>query len=289
MTDCVLPATGSDPLLVVLLAFLVLGTGVALVLGVRRRGVSGAATVVVALALGAATLVVSDARKAGAEECPPETTVAPTAAPTTIAATTTVAAATTTTVATTTTAASTTTAATGGAVPTTPTTAATTTTVATTTTASVGVPDLTPSVAGPSSMPAGSLRAYTLTIMNVGTGPTNGPISVTVTLPADPPLLSEIPPGESVVRVAGGGPGWPTVNNTAGVGDTPTTVTFTSLSALAPIPPGGNSVLTLVVQWNAQSGGQFTINVTLPPSTGGETNSANNTVTPPFVVNVTSP
>ena len=61
MTDCVLPATGSDPLLVVLLAFLVLGTGVALVLGVRRRGVSGAATVVVALALGAATLVVSDA------------------------------------------------------------------------------------------------------------------------------------------------------------------------------------------------------------------------------------
>jgi disulfide bond formation protein DsbB len=266
VTDCVLPATGSDPLFVVLLALLVLGTGVALVLGVRRRGVSGAAIVVVALALGAATAVVSDARKAGAQECPPETTVASTAAPTTIAATTT-AAATTTTVATTTTAASTTTtAAAGGAVPTPP-------TVATTTT--VGVPDLMPSLAGPSSFRALSgAQTYTLTVTNLGTAQTNGPMSFTVTVPAT----------GSVPIVFAVGTGW-TAMTVLGDVDTPTTVTITSAPPFS-IPAGGTSTLTLQVSWNTVGGGQFTIDVTLPPGIGGETNGANNTVTPPFVVNV---
>jgi hypothetical protein len=40
------------------------------------------------------------------------------------------------------------------------------------------------------------------------------------------------------------------------------------------------------VSWNTVGGGQFTMDVTLPPGIGGETNGANNTVTPPFVVNV---
>ena len=82
MTDCVLPVTGSNPSLVVV-AFVALAAGLALVLGVRRRGIGGGAAVVVAFALAAAGLVIGDARRADAQECPPSTTVASTAAPTT--------------------------------------------------------------------------------------------------------------------------------------------------------------------------------------------------------------
>ena len=109
MADCPLPATGSSSSLAVLIAFLVLGTGVALLLIVRRRGLGSGAAVIVALAVGATSIAVSDARTADAVSCPPSTTVAATAAPATSSATTAPATTTTTPAATTTTAAATTT------------------------------------------------------------------------------------------------------------------------------------------------------------------------------------
>ena len=97
MTDCVLPVTGGNPLLIALLGMLVTGVGVAVVFSVRHHGMGRGTAAVIAFALAAASLVLGDARRADAQDCAPSTTVTPTVAPTTIAATTSAAATTTTT------------------------------------------------------------------------------------------------------------------------------------------------------------------------------------------------
>ena len=269
--DCVLPATGSDPLLVVLLDILVLGAGVALVLGVRRRGFGGGAAVVLAFALASAAVVVSDARRADAQDCPPSTTVAPTAAPTTVAVTTTAAATTTTTSSTTTTAATTTTTVAGGGVPTNPTfpttTAATTTTVAT--------PDLTPQLMCQTPITPDTEFLYTIRVRNVGSAPTDGqPMTFTVSLPVSVPVsgvVVEVDPGDVLLPA-----GWsPTITpGTVGPAGTPTTVTITSDSGTV-ILPNGSLVVLLLLAWPSANAGAFSVDVELPDGIGGEPSAAN--------------
>jgi cytoskeletal protein RodZ len=268
MTECVLPLTGSNPRPLLLLATLAMATGVALVIAVRNRGVRSSAALVIAFALAAAALVVGDARSADAQTCEPATTVAPTEAPTTVAPTTT-AGATSTTASTTTTIATTTTAPTPTATPspTTPTTAATTTTVA--------APDLTPTIDGPQELELFDDEAlYTVNITNLGTAPTDGSTMMfTVTLPvsvgdATLDVLGDPSTAEWVV----------TKDPTA-----PFTLTFTSTDGFV-IPATMTSSVTLLIEYNSDAPGQFSLDVTLPDLIGGETNSANNTATHPVEV-----
>ncbi len=284
--DCVLPVTGSDPLPLVLIAVLLLGAGVALMLGVRRRGVGGGAAVVVAFALASAALVVSDARGADAQECPSSTTVTPTAAPTTIAVTTTAAATTTATSSTTTTvAATTTTTVVGGGVPTNPTFP--TTTAATTTT--VAAPDLTPtSIAGLQTLLFNDGPwIYTIVVENIGTVPTNGStMTFTVSFP-----FTIVGPGGSLIDVVidTSSASWtmsvePGTLGSPGSPGTPTRVTFTSTSGFV-LAAGANSSVIVVVDVLGSAPANFTVDVVLPAGIGGETNGGNNTATRPVVVN----
>ena len=61
MTDCVLPVTGGNPLLVALLGILVTGVGVVVVFSVRRHAMGRGTAAVIAFGLAAASLVVGDA------------------------------------------------------------------------------------------------------------------------------------------------------------------------------------------------------------------------------------
>ncbi len=281
MADCVLPVTGSNPMLVVL-AVLAVATGVALVLGVRRRGLGGGAAVVIAFALAAGALVVGDARRADAQECPPSTTVTPTAAPTTAPTTTT--ATTTTTAATTTTGATTTSPpSTPQVFPTVPTTVATTTTVA--------VPDLTPAVSGPQTLVLfGPDGQYTVTVTNVGNAPTNGqPMTFTVTFPftvvgfsgalIDPFGVTST---DWTVSEALGTAG------SAGNPGSPTVLTFTSNSGLI-IPAGASSTVSFSTEFLGEDAADFSVDVTLPSGIGGETNGTNNTTSYPVTIVIPAP
>ncbi len=273
MSDCVLPLTGGTPLLVVPLAILVLGAGVALVLGVRRRGVGGGAAVVVAFALAAAGLVVGDARRADAQDCAPSTTVTPTAAPTTIGATTTGAATATTVTSTTTTTPTTispTPTPTPEPIPTTPTTVATTTTSSTTTT--VAVPDLTPTIGGPTATEPGVAETYTVDIENVGTAPTSGPMTVTVAI--------DIQTGASPFTATPQG-----ANDWTFIGSSGGELTYESNDGFV-LGPGQVSTITLRMTWGDTIPGSFVISTTLPTGIGGETNASNNSASHLTVVEV---
>jgi hypothetical protein len=260
MSDCVLPVTGSNPQLV-LLALLAVVIGVALVIGVRRRGIRGGAAMVVAFALAAAGLVLSDARRADAQECPPSTTVAPTTAPTTTAAPTTVPA-TTSTLATTTTASTTTTTSpptTPQVFPTTPTTAATTTTV--------GGPDLTPTIEGASTQGVADFPGplFTITITNVGTAPTSGPMTFTMT----PSVVT----GSGILNVSSTSTADWTVME---FGADSLLISSSSLV----LAPGDTTTVTFNVAWQLDLvvGGSYKLDVVLPNGIGGDANDANNTV-----------
>src|SRR5262249_57481148 len=88
-----------------------------------------------------------------------------------------------------------------------------------TVTTTINCPDLTITKTGPASVNLGSSVTYTLTVHNIGTGPSFGTISVTDTLPAG--MLS---------GVTASGVGWTCTGTT--------TVTSTSTT---PIPAAGNS------------------------------------------------
>lgn len=288
MTDCVLPVTGGNPLLVALLGMLVTGVGVAVVFSVRRHGMGRGTAAVIAFALAAASLVVGDAHRADAQDCAPSTTVPPTVAPTTIAATTSAAATTTTTIATTTTAATTTTTiVTGGAIPTTPTTVATTTTSSTTTSSSstssttttVAVPDLEPIIVGGNIQ--GSMSSpgpeYRIVITNVGTVPTTGPMTFDVLLP-----VVSVPPGGALVDASfddTGGDWFVTeVLGTLGAPGSPGTPTRLTITSKPGVVIDPNLTSSVFVNLSFQGAGTsfFAIFVDLPVGIGGETNATNN-------------
>ena len=261
---------------------LALAAGLALVLGVRRRGIGGGAAVVVAFALAAAGLVIGDARRADAQECPPSTTVASTAAPTTTTAAATVASTTSTTASTTTASTTTTTSppTTPQVFPTTPTTAATTTTVA--------VPDLTPSVSGPQVLIlfAQNVATYTVTVTNVGSAPTDGStMTFTVSLPfsvvGDNGALLSLASDPSTAD-------WTVVQNEGTFGSPgnpgiPTVLTITSTPGFV-LAAGASSTVTLPLELRIEDAAQFSVNVTLPAGIGGETNATNNTAAYPVTI-----
>ncbi len=226
MVDCPLPRTGSSTLVLVLLALALLGGGILLLRMARRLGFGGGVAVIVVLSVGAA-LTVSNASRADAASCPSSEVAPSTAAQ----VTSTTAAATTTT--------------TAGAT--------------TTTTAPVPVPDLMPTIDGPR---VGFSGRYTITITNVGSAPTTGPMTFSLTLA----ILEGPGPLIPSVVIA---PDWTSVIDSSGV-------TFTSVGGLV-IAPGATSVVSLLVEWRVDAPGTWQGTVTLPTGIGGETNGTNNT------------
>ena len=286
MTDCVLPVTGSNPSLV-LLALLAIPAGVALVLGVRRRGIGGGAAVVIAFALAAAGLVIGDAlesRRAGVptlDDCRGDAG-SDDGRPTTTAA------------------AATTTVSFdddrvdndhddrgGWNVPINPTTTSSTTTT-------VGVPDLTPTVTGPQDLVLfdQNVALYTVSVQNIGTAPTDGnTMTFTVTLPfsaignnggllslGNDPSTADW----TVVETLG------TFQTSPGVPGTPTVLTITSTSGFV-LAAGASSSLSLILQLQVEDVAQFSVDVALPPLIGGETNAANNTASLPVTITAPAP
>ena len=267
MSGCQLPVTGINPEVLVILALILLGAGISLLLvfrppvgrhSRRRRGVGRrAAMMLFALLVGATVVTSSDVQRADADSCPttpaaviPATTTT-TTAPTT---TTTVAGPTTTASATTTTEPSTTTSTT---VPET-----TTMTVPETTTTAAPVPDLTPTISGPTT---GGSGRYTISIKNVGDAPTSGPMTFPLTLTV----------------LTGSGPVIPdlVISSDWTLSD----LTFTSKPGLV-IAPGATSVVSLLLEWRADAPGSWRGTVTLPTGIGGETDGANNTASITVVV-----
>jgi LPXTG-motif cell wall-anchored protein len=267
MVDCPqLPATGGSTGLLVVLAAVALGAGVAFLLILRRRGVSGRAAAVIALAIGATTFAVGD-RTADAQSCPPSSNVAPATAvptqttitaPATIPTTTTIPAATTTTAPTTTTT-------------TAPTTTTTVPTTTTTTTTIPVVPDLTPNLTGPFTPLAGVQETYTVTITNAGTATTSGPMTFVIVVDVDTTA------GELTISPLAS-------SDWAFVSSTPAGLTYVSNPGVV-IAPGAVSTLTVLITWPTSLGpGSLTLATTLPTGIGGETNAANNSASLTAVV-----
>jgi uncharacterized repeat protein (TIGR01451 family) len=131
-------------------------------------------------------------------------------------------------------------------------------------------PDLRISIDGPASIPAGSGSVYSLTAINIGTGSTTGPVTLTATLPA----------GLTLTGTAGAG--WtctPTVQ--------PNQTTFLSCTyADILLPNAAAPVLKLTVTPGASLTGT-TISLPAGGTTPGDMNPANNTAT--ATSNVVSP
>lgn len=235
--DCSLPVTGANVSTLVMLALLLIGAGVSLVWIVRRRRLGTAAVIVLALAVGAMVLTTSEVRAGAQSSCPPS---APAAVPATTTTTT---------------------------APNTTTTTSTTVPPTTTTTTTTAVPDLTPRITGPTTLPAGVEGTYTYEIENVGTVPTVvGPMSFTITftLQNGTSTLTTMPLTSS---------NW-TFGSSSG-----TSLTFNSDSGLV-IAPGAVSTGTFGVDPSLIGGTtSFEILTTLPNGIGGETNFLNNTAT----------
>ena len=232
--------------MLVTLGLLLVATGIVSLLIVRRRGVGRGAAIVIALAVGSTVLTFSEAPRADADSCPPTALAAATAPATT----------------TTTTAAPSTT---------------TTTVVAptTTTTTTAPVPDLTPSITGPTTLLPGVRGSYTFQIANVGSAPTSGTMTFTLSFTIDT--------GVGTLNAAAlASSGWTFVGSSGG------DLMYQSNSGFT-IASGAVSTGTFGVTWGGglPTSGSFTIATTLPNGIGGETNAANNTaslnvvVTPP--------
>lgn len=269
MSDCQLAFTGSNTGVLVGLAVLLAGSGISLLMITRRpvgqhsRPRHGIGTaVLVALAVGAAVLTSWDVHSAEADSCPSGASAAivPLA---------------TTTTSTTAPATSTTMVGTSTTVPSTTTTtipAATTTTVPETTTTVAPVPDLTPKITGPLVFGPGEAN-YDVTVSNVGSGTTAGPMTFTVTVElvtGPPPVTLEDPSSSD----------W------SGTGSGSDTLTLTSDVGLV-LAPGDVSTVTFTLAYRNENPASMTIETTLPTGIGGETNGSNNsasltvTVPPP--------
>ncbi|HEY3129920.1 MAG TPA: DUF11 domain-containing protein, partial [Acidobacteriota bacterium] len=122
-----------------------------------------------------------------------------------------------------------------------------------------GVPDLSISKNHGGSFTVGTNGSYTITVQNVGSGPTTGLITVTDTLPA------------GLTYFSGTGSGW----SCSPAGQT---VTCTNSG---PIAAGSNSTITLTV--SPTTPGSVTNSVTV--STSGDSNAANNSTTDPTTIN----
>ena len=145
---------------------------------------------------------------------------------------------------------------------------------AVTTPAVAGTPDLTTVVGQPSPSPvAGQPSNLPVTVSNIGTGPTTGPITETVAIPSGT-SFGTFPPASS--------------NN--GWACTPLTATTASCTNSNPIAAGGNSTLNVPFIPTAS---QVGTPLTVPPATvagGGEpsNNNGNNASTPVTTPNVVS-
>jgi hypothetical protein len=215
-----------------------------------------------------------DVHTAEADSCPtaPPAAVIPPATTTTTTAPVTATTATTVTGTTTTTMAGTT----STTVPETTTTAATTTTTTaarTTTTTAAPLPDLTPSISGPTTAEPGAEGQYTFEITNVGDAPTSGSMTFTLsfTLDTGTSPINATPLASS---------DWTFTGQSGG------DLTYVSNPGLV-LAPGAVSTTTFGATWPEDIPGSFTIATTLPAGIGGETNPSNNsasitvTVTPP--------
>jgi LPXTG-motif cell wall-anchored protein len=241
--NCQLPVTGANISMLVTLGLLLVATGIVSLLIVRRRGVGRGAAIVIALAVGTTALTFSEAPRADANSCPP---TAPAVALAPAATTTTTAPVTTT---------------------------STTTTVppTTTTTTTAPVPDLTPSITGPTTLLPGVRGSYTFQIDNVGSAPTSGTMTFTLSFTIDSGVstISAAPLASS---------DWTFVGSSGGDLMYQSDLSFT-------IAAGAVSTGTFGVTWqDLATSGSFTIATTLPTGIGGETNAANNTASLTVVV-----
>ncbi|MET0580070.1 MAG: hypothetical protein ABW122_15545 [Ilumatobacteraceae bacterium] len=124
--------------------------------------------------------------------------------------------------------------------------------------------DLAPSIVGPTTALPGVRGDYTLTIANVGTGPTSGPMTFTVVFDLQTgtsPLAAEALSSADWTLVGASGGAFSYVSNTG----------FS-------LAPGTASTARFGVTWSSQlpDAGSFTIATALPTGIGGETNGANN-------------
>ncbi len=250
MQSCPLAATGTDVRLLVTLAVLLLGVGFTLMLIVRRRDIGRGAAVIVALAVGVTALAVVDTSRAGAQvACPSATGVAPadlTSTPTRATPTTAPTVTTTTTRATTTTSIS------------------TTSTSTSTTTTTVAVPDVAPSISGPTTAAPGVAGTFTIDITNVGQAPTSGVMTFS--------LLFDVQPANGPITAA------PLASTDwAFVGPIPGGLMYQSNPGFS-LAAGATSTTTFRATWGPGLGpsGTYTISMTLPTGSGGESNAANN-------------
>jgi hypothetical protein len=240
---CGLPVTGANIETLLMLALLLIGAGVALVWVVRRRRLGPTTAIILALAVGMMVLTTSEVRAGAQSSCPPS---APAAVP--VPATTT----------------------TAGTTPTTTTTVPPTTTTTTT----APVPDLTPRFTGPTTLSEGNQGTYTYEITNLGTGPTIGPMTFTITFTVEQGTntLTTVPLSS---------------NDWTFSGSSGTSLTFTSNTGLV-IAPGAVSTGTFGVTPSATGGvGSFEILTTLPNGIGGENDSLDNTSS--LAVAITAP
>ena len=144
----------------------------------------------------------------------------------------------------------------------TPATTTTTTPPTTTTTTTAPVPDLTPSINGPLLFGPGQAN-YLVTVSNVGTRATAGPMTFTVSVD----LLTGPPP----VTL-----GNPISSNWDATGSGTVTLTFTSMAGLV-IAPGGATNVGFTLFYQNENPASMTLGVSLPTGIGGETNGTNNT------------
>ena len=137
------------------------------------------------------------------------------------------------------------------------------------------VPDLTPSISGPTRLAPDVRGSYTFEITNVGDAPTSGLMTFS--------LAFDIDTGSAVLTptpLASGD--WTFTGQSGGDLNYRSNVGFV-------LAPGAVSTVTFGVTWSPSlpSAGSFTISTTLPPGIGGEVNSSNNSAS--LTVDVSAP
>jgi hypothetical protein len=111
---------------------------------------------------------------------------------------------------------------------------------------------------------------YIVTVSNVGTGATAGPMTFTVSvdlLTGPPPVTLENPTSSD----------WTATGSGSG------TLTLTSIAGLV-IPPGAMSTVAFTLVYSNENPASMSLGVSLLTGIGGETNGANNTASKTVVV-----